>query len=301
MKIKKESIEKIILGFLTCVLIVYITFNLIFLSVFNISEKFLNKNNVIEFISKIDVISIIKDELGKEAGEFLLIENELKEVGITTEGINEFVNSHDVKNFSTNIVGGVFEKFINNGDTYYVESTDVTTLIEDNVDKLQINSSLTQEQIVKKLDEKVPDLVININKLIDKICEKLETSEMLTKYQKYINISVDTLDIVYSGITYFLIIFTLITFIALLIYIRKDIYKSLKWLSISFITPGLLIFILSYLLINKFITDNTLIKNIISVIVSNLNTYSFIYISIGIILLLINIIIYFISRKKNKN
>ena len=230
MKTKKESIEKIILGILTFILVGYITFSLMFLCIFNISEKFLNKNNAIEFINKIDITYLIKDELWNEVDEFLLIENELKDIGVTTEGINEFMNSTDVRNFSTNVVGGVFNKIINNNsDNYYIQNNDVTNLIKDNIDKLQTNSSLTQTQMLNKLNNKVPDLVTNVNKLIDKLCEKLENSEILIKYEKYINMSIDVLDIVYSEITYFLIIFIIVSFIVLLIFIkvvRHFIYYS---------------------------------------------------------------------------
>ena len=121
MKIKKEGVEKIILGILTFILIGYIVFNLIFLSIFSISKKFLNKDNVLEFINKIDIMTIIKDELGNEFDEILSIENEFKNIGITTEGINEFMNSTDVKNFSTKVASNVFEKIINNNlDNYYI-------------------------------------------------------------------------------------------------------------------------------------------------------------------------------------
>jgi len=302
MKIKKEGVEKIILGILTFILIGYIVFNLIFLSIFSISKKFLNKDNVLEFINKIDIMTIIKDELGNEFDEILSIENEFKNIGITTEGINEFMNSTDVKNFSTKVASNVFEKIINNNlDNYYIQNTDVTNLIELNIEKLQTNSSLTESQILNKLSNRVPDLVTNINKLIDKLCEKLEASNLFTKYQKYINMSMDVLDIVYSDITHCLLIFLLISFIVLLIFIRRNIYKSLKWLGISFIIPGVLIFMLSYLLTNKFFIDNTLISSIIEGVASNLNSYSVIYISLGIIIILINVIIYFIKKYKNKN
>lgn len=302
MKIKKEGVEKIILGILTFILIGYIVFNLIFLSIFSISKKFLNKDNVLEFINKIDIMTIIKDELGNEFDEILSIENEFKNIGITTEGINEFMNSTDVKNFSTKVASNVFEKIINNNlDNYYIQNTDVTNLIELNIEKLQTNSSLTESQILNKLSNRVPDLVTNINKLIDKLCEKLEAPNLFTKYQKYINMSMDVLDIVYSDITHCLLIFLLISFIVLLIFIRRNIYKSLKWLGISFIIPGVLIFMLSYLLTNKFFIDNTLISSIIEGVASNLNSYSVIYISLGIIIILINVIMYFIKKYKNKN
>lgn len=305
MKIKKESIEKTILGILTFILICYIAFNLLFLSMFNISEKFLNKNNVVEFINKIDIIAIIKEELGNEVDEFLSIENELKNIGISTEGINEFINSTDVKDFSTNIVSDVFEKVINNNlNNYYIKNTDITNLIENNIDKLQINSTLTESQILDKISSKVPDLVTNINKLIDKLCEKLETSELFTKYQRYIYMSVDVLDIMYSDIVYFLVIFVFISFVALLIFIRKSIYKSLKWLSVSFITPAILLLIFGYILINYISINNILIDNIISIVYKYINIYSLIYALIAFIVIIINIISYFIKRKhqqKNDN
>ena len=62
MKNKKEKIEKVILGILTFVLIVYISFSLIFLSLYKTSEKFLNKKNVSEFIDDINIIDVLKEE-----------------------------------------------------------------------------------------------------------------------------------------------------------------------------------------------------------------------------------------------
>ena len=68
MKIKKENIEKLILTILTFLLIIYIGVGLIIFS-------FFNKDNVYDFVNKIDIVSILKSELGSELN---FIENELE-------------------------------------------------------------------------------------------------------------------------------------------------------------------------------------------------------------------------------
>lgn len=302
MKNKKEKIEKVILGILTFVLIVYISFSLIFLSLYKTSEKFLNKKNVSEFIDDINIIDVLKEELGNEFDQIISIEEELKDIGITQEGLTEFVNSEDVKQFSGDLITNIFNK-ISDNQIYQINTEDVNKLIENNVDKLQINSSLSEEQIIDKLNSKMPSLISKMNEIIDKVCDELENSELFNKYQEYIDMSVNMLDIIYNNVIFYLIIFIIFTFIALLIFIRRNIYKSLKWLSISFIVPSVLLFILGYIIDNIKI-NNILVNNILNVIISKLNTYSLIYISVATLFVIINLVMYMIKNyksKKNKN
>lgn len=305
MKNRKEKIEKIILSVLTFLLIIYISFGFVFFSVFNISKKFLNKDNISDFISNISIIDVLKQELGSNIKEIKLMEKELKNIGITSEGINSFMNSEDVREFSMDMMTNIFDGIVNNNyQEYQVNIEDINVLVDNNIDKLQVNSSFTESQILDKLNSKLPSLVSNINNLINNLCEKLENSEIFTKYQNYINVSIGVFDIIYSDIVYFLIILILISFITLLIFIRRSVYKSLKWLSISFIIPGTLLFILSFFINNYINVDSILINDIISVIANDLNEYSLIYILISIIIIIINLITYFIKKKqklKNDN
>lgn len=301
MKIKKEKIEKVVLGILTFILILYISFALIFFSLFHISEKFLNKENVNNFINNMDITSLLKNELGNELKEFYLIQEDLTNVGISTDGINEFINSEDVKEFSGDVITNIFYKVTNKSNVdYKITSDELNKLIGNNIDKLEVNSKIRGEQLLTKLEKKVPNLVSNINQLLDEFCNKLENSETFQKYQNYIYKSINILDIIYNKFVSSIIIFIIISLIALLIFIRRNIYKSLKWLSISFIIPTLIFCIISTFIFNYVNIDNILIDNMFNLINTELIKHSIIYFVISFIFVIINIITYIVKKYKRK-
>lgn len=297
----KRKKEKIVLGILTFILILYISFTLIFFSLFRISEKFLNKENVHNFVSNIDVISLLKDELGTELKEFNLIKEDLTDIGISTEGINGFIASEDVKEFSGNVITNVFTKVTNKSNIDYKITNDhLNKLIENNIDKLEVNSSIKGEQLLTKLEGKIPNLVSNINQLLDDFCYKLENSEMFQKYQNYIYKSINILEIIYNKFVSGIIIFIIISLIALLMFIRKSMYKSLKWLSISFIIPTLIFGILSTFIFNYMSINNSLIDNLFNLINTELIKHSIIYFVISFVFVIINIITCIVKKYKRK-
>ena len=292
----KVFIEKIILGILTFILIIYISFGLIFFGGFNISNKILNKDNIESFIKNIDIINILKNELGNE---FNLIKDELINIGITEEGINEFINSDDIKEFSSNTVINIFNKIAGvTNQNYEITNEELYIMFENNIDKIEVNSNISKEQILNKLENKVPSLTSNINNLIDKIFEKLENSQMLEKYQGYIYKSMNILDYIYSGIVNFIIVFVIISLIILLIFIRRSFYKSLKLISISFMLPTIIFAVLGNIIYNFIDTNSVLIINILNIINKELINYSIIYFVIALMFVILNIIMY--VRKKYK-
>ena len=115
----KKVIENIMLSVLTFILIIYIVFGLIFFCFFNISKKFLNKDNVYNFISSADITSILKDDFGNELKEFTLIKEDFVDLGISVSELNEFVNSDDIKEFSVDVVTNVLNKVTNKRDIDY--------------------------------------------------------------------------------------------------------------------------------------------------------------------------------------
>jgi len=301
LKNRKKTIEKIVLGVLTFTLILYISFVLIFISVFNISEKFLNKNDVTEFINSINITDIFKDKLGNELIEFTQIQEDLLDIGITTEGVEEFINSEDVKEFGIDVVTNVFNKVSdkNNAD-YKITASQINELLENNINKLKTNSNISEEQILNKIQNKISSLALNINELLDKLFNKLENSHEFKMYQNYIYSAVSLLDILYSGFVKLLISFVIISFVALLIFIRRDIYKSLKWISLSFLLPSVFLGIVSTFIYSFINTNNILISNIIRIINKDLIKYSIIYVLISFVFITLNIIIYVIKKYKKK-
>jgi len=284
---------------LTFILIIYISFDLFIISSFNISKRFLNKDNVLEFISDINIVDILKEQFFEE---FSLIEEEFKNVGITSEGLNAFLNSKQVKEFSTDILSNIFENILNNNsEELKLDKKEVNELLVSNIDKLQINSILTEKQLLDKLNSKTEELVSGINNLVNELFNKLKKSDMIKQYESYVNMSVQVLDIIYSDVAFVILIFNLFTSIALLIYIRKNFYKSLKWLSISFMITSLMLFILSYIIKNYINTESLLINNILTIVTNDINVYSYKYILIALLIIVISVIRFFKQKYKQKN
>jgi len=296
---KKEKIEKLILGILTFLLICYISFGIIFICLFNISSKFFNKENINKVIDKIDIVSIIKKELGNNISEFNTIEVELNKIGISSEGIENFMNSDEVKEYSINSMNKLFYKLENNKYSYLLSENEIYTLIEKNYDKFNINSNINKEQILNKIKNKMPEITRKFNKIMDKIYYKLENNEFINKYKNIIFMSINLLDYLYSGFTYFILVSILISFIMLLLFIRKNIFKSLKWLSTSFIIPSTILFIIS-LFINNIVINSSIINKILNIINNYIIKYSILCFIISIIFVIINFVWYMIKKYKIK-
>ena len=296
---KKEKMEKLMLAILTFLLILYISFSILFICLFSISAKFLNKENINKIIDKVDIVNIIKDELGTNINEFNIIEEELNKIGISEEGIENFINSDEVKEYSLNYMNKLFYKLENNKYSYLLDESEMYTLIENNYDKFNIDSDISKEEILNKIENKMPKIVDSFNKIMDKIYEKLENSEFINKYKNIIFKSINLIDYLYSGFTYFILFSILISFIMLLLFIRKNIYKSLKWLSISCLIPSIILFIMS-LIISNISINSSFINNIFSIINSYIIKYFILCFIISLIFVIINFVWYMIKKYKLK-
>lgn len=296
-----KNLDKFLLGILTFILILYIASSLVVFSTFNISKKFLNKSNIYQFIDNIDIASIFKGELGNELNEFNIIKEDLNDIGITDEYINQFVNSPDVKKFSNDILINIFDNISNDNNVdYKITNEQLDELVESNITKLETNSNIEETELMNKIKKKIPNIVLNINVLLDRLYDKLENSEFVQKYQSFIYNSINVLDIIYSDIIVNLIFFITISFLILLIYIRKSFYKSLKWISISFIAPSILFGIISTIIYSFINVDNVLINNLLNAINKDLIKHSIIYFIISVVFCVINVIMYVIKKYKKK-
>lgn len=297
MKIKKENIEKLILNILTFLLIIYIGVGLIIFSLFNISERFFNKDNVYDFVNKIDIVSILKSELGSELSELNFIENELEEMGLTDAKINELVKSEEAKQLGGRIITNMFNKIAKDSNIEYrVTNEQINELVEANINK--VSSNIDKEQLLNVIEEKVPNIVLNINGLLDKVYEKIMNSETIQKYQNYMYASINVLGFVYNDFVKYFILFVVISFICLLLFIKKDIYKSLKSLSASFFIPFISFILIRSFVLNSININNALINGICSIIDNELMKHSAIYFAISLSFVVIYLIIYEIKKRK---
>lgn len=286
----REKLRKLVSNFLTIILVIYIAIGLLFYSILNISKNYINKDKIQKVINNIDISNIIKNNV-----EMDNIKNELIDTGLSSETVNDFLNSNEVKKFEEEVITNVIYDILNKGNIeYQLKSDEINKLIYNNISELQ--TSGTYNKVSEKIESKLPNLVDNVNKMIDKISLKLQNSSTFLKYKSYINKSLKIFDIIYSKLASGLIMFIIITFIILLMLIRKNIYKSFKWLGISFVFSAIILKAFSFLL--KKIFFETKFNHIVEVVVKDFNYYHYIYLIIGIILIITNLIIVMIRRKK---
>ncbi len=288
---KSEKLRNMVSNLLTIVLIIYISIGIIFYSLLNISKNYINKDKMQNIINNIDIGSIIKDSI-----EMDNIKNELIDTGLSNETVETFLNSNEVKQFEEEVVTNIVYDILNKGNIEYKLSNDeINNLIYNNIAELKTSS--TYNKIADKLEAKLPNLVANANKMLDKISVKLQNSDTFLKYKGYINNLFKIIDVIYSRAVNVIIIFIIISFMLLLVLIKKTAYKSFKWLGLSFIMPGIILKLFSLLLKQIFI--ETKFNNIINLIIKDFNRYYYIYLLIGIVLLIINLVIYILKKRKN--
>lgn len=304
MKNKKKVFENILLGVLTFLLICYISIGIILVTGLNVSKNYINKDKISNIVNNIDISDVVKKMSGNQYEQLDIIKNELLDIGLSENSFNTLINSDDVQKFSEEIVINVFEQLLSeNNIDYQIDENKVRELLQNNIPELQVSDEFVvgvESKITEKIEAKLPILVDKINILVDNLIEKLEGSETFVKYRNYLNESLNIFDIIYSDIVNIILVIIIVSFITLLIYIRKSIYKSLKWISISFFIPAFTLFLINFVK-NKLINiESGIIDNVINLIINDFNIYAIIYFIIAIVLIIINLIIYTIKRRKNK-
>lgn len=289
---KKQKLRTVISNILTIILVIYISVTLVFYSLLNISKSYISKDKMQNIINNIDIASIIKENVEMEN-----IKNELIETGLSNETVETFLNSDEVRQFEQEVITNIIYDILNKGNIEYkLSSEEINKLIYNNITELKTNG--TYNNLTEKIELKLPSLVDNANKMLDKIAIKLQNSNTFIKYKGYINNLFRVFDLIYSKLVNMIIIGVIISFIALLAIIQKDIYKSFKYIASSFIMSSIILNLFSLLLKRVFI--ETKFKDIIKIIMSDFRGDYLIYLLIGIILIIINLIIYIIKKRKNK-
>lgn len=305
MKNKKKIFEKILLCILTFLLICYTSVSVLSITFLNVSKNYINKNNIANVVNNIDISSMIKEVSGSQIEQIEFIRIELKDLGLSEEAFNAFINSDAVREFSEEIIINVLERVLNDQNIdYKIDENRVRELLEKVIPELKVNGDLivdAEQKLNEMIDAKVPILVEKINNLIDSYVEKLENSDTFIKYKNYFNKSLNIFDVIYSKYVYIILTTLIVSYIVLMMYIRKSVYKSLKWISISFLIPSSILYLIS-LLKNNFIifTESGIIGSVIGLIINDFNIYAIIYFILAISLILINIIAFIIKRYKNR-
>lgn len=307
-----EKFKRYFMGFLTFICMAILTSIIIIFPMKKTTEKYLKEEKIKKLINDINFVDIFINE-NIDLEHFKEIKNKLTDSGIPVETVNDFIKSEPVKEYTGDILSTSINNTLNRKEEKLVKDGEVYTFLEDNISDISIelkeknvphSELLTEEkqqEFLDKVKDKVPDIENKINELQDKINEKLKENGYLDK----IDLALRIVRIVYGTMLDMILIILFIVFVIGIIITRQSIYKSLKWIGISFIIASITLMRVpkdiskSYKYIDKL--PNTFaiyIKGALKDIANTLKNNGIVYLIIGIILIIITIIIYIILEKR---
>ena len=317
-----KGLLKVFLGIITFISMIVLTLDLTLYSIRNISEQFLNEKEIRKMVENINIMDLLKDENGNEIKEITEIKNELVSAGIPTETVEEFINSEPVKNLTTNILTTSIDYVVYNKkpETKEINEEEVYNFIEQNIyevvkvlkeNNVPKSEELTDERINEVLVEvkkEVPVIKEQVQELTNQIEEKLKETEeykTLEDYKNNLDNALTLIRFIYSDYITNIIITIGIISTVLIILSRFSYYTYLKWVGLSVTLSGIILYITSIcinLLTNykneiPYVFQNlfdTIINDSKSLFVKEAN----IYILMGVMLIIANIVIYKIKDKK---
>ena len=293
------KVKKIIKYLLLIILVLYLAINIMVLSFFNIGKEHLNKNNIINYVSKVDLYEILKNKFSNDI-KYIDIKNELLDCGITEEAFNYLISSDELNNYINTVITNSLNEYLDNKKlNLYFNSEELKNIIINNIYELDYNSDIINEydinDINNKLEKKIPNIVEKANKIIDKFIDNLFNNKSFNKYIKYLYKYFNIFDIIYSKVVEIILYINLISFILIICYFNDYKYKSFKYIGISLLFSSIIFLIISVLLSNIKL-KYAFLRGILNKTVM----YSAVYFIIFLILIFLNIIVYF-RRKKLKN
>lgn len=307
-----EKFKKYIMGFSTFICMVILISIILVFPIKKTTEKYLKEEKIKQLINKIDFVDIFINE-NIDSEHFKQIKDKLTDSGIPTEIVNDFIKSEPVKEYTgdilstsiNNTLNGKEDKLVKDGEVYTFLENNIsnisTELQEKNVPHSELLTKENQQVFLNRVKDKVPDIENKINELQDKINEKLKEHGYLDK----VDLALRIVRIIYGTILDMVLIILFIVFVIGIIITRQSIYKSLKWIGISFIIASITLIRIPkdvtklYKHIDKL--PNTFavyIKGALKDIANTLKNNGIAYLIIGIILIIINVIIYFILEKR---
>ncbi|MBE6159694.1 MAG: hypothetical protein E7157_01450 [Lactobacillales bacterium] len=309
---KLEKIKKFLLAILTFICMLVLMTDIVLFSLKKTSEKYLKEEKIKEIVENINVIDLFKDKDGKELEEFTQIKDKIVDSGIPKEAVDSFINSDPVNKYASDTINKAIDNVLENKQEKVIDSNSLNTFFENNMDsiskelqeknvpKSEYLTKENQQKILNKIKEKTPYIEEKIDAVSNKISEKLGFDYTL-KISKMINL----FELLYTKLLDFLLIIVFIIFIMGICITRQSIYKSLKWIGITFVSSSIILYCISFIIpkIYKYIDKvpvgfNTMIKKALEDSSKNINSYGLIYLIIGVILTVINIVIYYILLKR---
>ena len=320
-----KGIGKFFLSVITFVLVIVLTITIYVGNVLLISENYFKEDTIKKIVSSVNIADLLKDEDGVEIPPVTELKNELVNAGIPVEVFDKIVESDEIQNMMSSLLLTttdyiIYDKEFNipkiNSDQIYVFVEDniddvVRIMQENNVPDSELLTEEKQTQILSTLKTELPVIEEDINEMLKEVETEIKSLDEYQKAQDYKNKLDNGLAIVrfiYSDTVKLILISIIIVLVLLIMLTRRSIYKSLKWIGFSLLLAGGLMYMSGFLLPyvkEMFISDIPyLFVNLINTIFDNMGSLftrnSMICLPIGLVLIVLNIIIYSI-KEKNEN
>ena len=320
-----KGIGKFFLSIITFVLMILLTVVIYTGNVLLISENYFKEDTIKKIVSSVNVVDLLKDEDGVEIPPVTELKNELVNAGIPVEVFDKIVESDEIQTMMSSLLLTttdyiIYDKEFNipkvNSEQIYIfveENMDdvVRIMQENNVPDSELLTEQKQSEILNTLKTKLPVIEEDVNEMLKEVEVEIKSLDEYQKAQDYKNKLDNGLAIVrfiYSDTVKLILISIIIVLILLIMLSRRSVYRSLKWIGFSLLLAGGLMYMSGLLLPyikEMFISDipyvfvnliNTIFDNMDSLFIRN----SMICLPIGLVLIVLNIIIYSI-KEKNEN
>lgn len=308
----------VILSIILSVLIIAVT---ITYEVRDISSKYINEKTFIEIISNINIEKFLKEPNGEDIKEIKEIKEKLAEYNIPPEIIDEFLESEPVKKMTGVAIDTTIDYILYDKEIPSISFNEdeiisyIDTTISFTIDKLKENNikyiEITDErknEILNTLKEQIPIIQNEIQKIQMEIIEEIKNSdeyEKIEEYKKELNNIISVINYIYSSHVTTIFIIVLIVLYILLAVSRLSFYKYLKIFGIINLIVAIMLYFAS-IATNELFKYLDIIpyafKSIAEAILNNSKTLlinkSIIFLIIGLILIILNIVIYYILEKR---
>lgn len=304
-----ENFKKYSLGFCTFLCILLLICDIVIFSLKDISQKYINEKKINNVMKNIKITDILNSDEDEQLND---IKNKIIESGINKEKINDFIKTDIINDYAgekastaiQNSINNKNEELLKNGEIYSFFDKNISRISEELEEKGISNTGIEtrekQEEFLNKIEEKSPIIEERINSIANKLYEKINNSNYVLRLEKIIKI----LNILYSKVLTLILIFIFIIFSVGIIITRQSFYKSLKWIGISFLSSSCIMYLICNIMnriINRFSVLPSVIRDFIKYILNDstiyLKKYALVFLIISIILIMLNVVIYFILDK----
>lgn len=296
MKIFKGIMSSLITIILIPVIMVFI----VYLS----TRSIVSKQGVNDLFNRFNLSEILIDKDGDYTSFGNKIKNELVNNGVPEDVVGEVMDSKQVTEFISEYAGDAVNYIVYDADLNNLKADDISKFVNNNIDeifdelkerKVEGYEQLTDER-KEEIKGKVDELAKGVEKHLPDIQKMVDDSDM--------SLSIKILRIIFSNtmLMVFIILISILALLIVLLNLKKYAYGI--WLGVISIVAALPFIIVSNLtaVISSDIEVKA-VKDIIKYILGKTVAWAYVFLFVGIALIVLTIIVRIITKafKKNNN